>query len=312
MKTIRNPKVALAGSVGSSRRTLAAILRHKLDLVGVLGLTPDKSANVSGYARMDDLINRTSVPYKEFDDINASKVIRVVQDWQPDILFVVGLSQLIRHELLSIPRLGCVGFHPTKLPEGRGRAPIAWLILENRPGAATFFLMNEGVDAGPIFVQESFEVTMEDYAADVIIKLELAIDRALDIWLPSLIAGKWDPIPQDETKATYYGKRSPEDGLIDWGQSAEEICTLIRAASHPHPGAYTYINGRKLIVWRASVEKKMPYQGVIGRLLKHVNQKGWLIQTGDGLLWLSDIDFSNQEKIIPTLKVGMKLGTGNR
>ncbi len=302
------PRIVLAGSVGSTRRTLAALIRHRLNVVGVLGLRVEKSANVSGYARLDDLANAASIPYAEFDNINTPETIAMVQEWSPDVLFVVGLSQLVGPELLALPRLGCVGFHPTHLPEGRGRAPVAWLTMENRPGAATFFVMDEGADSGPILAQEPFEVTGQDYASDVIRKLEDAIDVALDRWLPHLNAGEWEPLPQDDRKATYYGRRSPSDGLIDWNRPAREILALVRATSHPHPGAYTYAGGEKMIIWKASLEKTIPYRGVPGRILVVDEHKGFLVQTGDGLLWLEQVEAVTVGESRPELRLGMKLG----
>ncbi len=302
------PRIVLAGSVGSTRRTLAALIRHHLDVVGVLGLRVEKSANISGYARLDDLASEASIPYAEFDNINAPETIAMIREWSPDILFVVGISQLVGPGLLAFPRLGCVGFHPTHLPEGRGRAPVAWLTMENRSGAATFFVMDEGADSGPILAQEPFEVNDQDYASDVIRKLEDAIDVALDRWLPQLNAGEWVPLPQDDRQATYYGRRSPSDGLIDWNRPASEILALVRGASHPHPGAYTYAGGEKLIVWKASLEKTIPYRGVPGRILMVDDHKGFLVQAGAGLLWLEQVEAVTGEESRPELRVGMKLG----
>jgi len=307
-KRIERPRVVLAGSVSSTRQTLAALIRHRANLVGVLGLSLEKSANVSGYTRLDDLAEGAGIPYHEFDNINAGETIAIIQKWTPDVLFVVGLSQLVRPDLLAVPRLGCVGFHPTRLPEGRGRAPVAWLALENRSGAATFFMMDEGADSGPILVQEPFDITKQDYASGVIQKIENAIDRALDRWLPRLMAGEWQPVPQDDAQATYYGRRSPGDGLIDWNRPAEDILALVRATSRPHPGAYTYVGGSRLIVWRAALEKTIPYRGVIGRILVTDEEKGCLVQTGEGLLWLDQVEFAPGAGNPPELRVGIKLG----
>src|SRR5262245_26222852 len=116
-------RIALAGSVNSSRRILQALLKHHANVVGVLGLSPDASTNVSGYCRYDDLAHSRGIPYIDFRNINHHEVVEAARSWEPDLLFVVGLSQLVKPELLSVPRLGCVGFHPTWLPEGRGRAP---------------------------------------------------------------------------------------------------------------------------------------------------------------------------------------------
>lgn len=301
-------RIALAGGVVSTRRVLQALLRHRAHMVGVLGLAAEVSTNVSGYCRLDDLACRAGVPYLDFTWINAPEVLEQVRKWQPDLLFVVGLSQLVGSELLKIPRLGCIGFHPTWLPQGRGRAPIAWLVLEGRHGAATFFLMDESTDAGPILAQTPFFVSDNDYASDVIAKMEDAIDRALDEWLPRLFAGEWNPVVQNDVEATFYGKRAPEDGLIDWLLPAKTIYALIRAASRPHPGAYTYVDDHKLIIWRAEPESNLHFRGVPGRLLFEDKDRGWLVQTGDGLLWLQEYEFIPGGGGLPKLRVGLRLG----
>ena len=304
------PQIVLAGSVNSSLLTLRALIRHRMKVAGVLGLSPAKSASVSGYTRMDELAEEAGIPYVAFDDLNAAGIVETVRRWAPDVFFIVGLSQMVKQDLLAIPRLGCVGFHPTRLPEARGRAPVAWMALEGRSGAATFFIMNQAADAGPILVQEPFAVTKADYSADITRKLEAAMDAALDRWLPRLKAGEWKAVPQDDSQATFYGKRSPEDGVIHWDRPAREIHALIRAASDPYPGAFTYINGRKLIIWRAEMETALPYRGVTGRIVHRDSAKGWLVQTGDGLLWLTKTAFPPESGGAPPpkLRIGLLLG----
>jgi methionyl-tRNA formyltransferase len=309
MPDASGPAIAVAGSVHSSYLTLQALLRHRMRVVGVLGLAPARSAGVSGYTRMDSLAKQAGIPYADFEDLNAPEVAATVRRWAPDVFFIVGLSQMVKKDLLAIPRLGCVGFHPTRLPEGRGRAPVAWMALEGRSGASTFFMMNERADAGPILVQEPFSVTASDYSADVERKLEAAMDAALDRWLPRLKNGEWQAVPQDESRATYYGKRSPEDGAIRWDQPAKKIEALVRAASHPYPGAFTVAEGCKLIVWRAEAAAGLPYRGVVGRIVHHDPARGWLAQTGDGLLWLTEVEWAPPpEAEAPKLRTGMLLG----
>lgn len=309
--TATGPAIVLAGSVGSSLRTLNGLLRNRMRVVGVLGLAPAKAANVSGYARLKDMARKAGIPYADFEDINRPETVARVRKWAPDVLFVVGLSQLVKPDLLAVPRLGCVGYHPTRLPEGRGRAPLAWLTLQARSGASTFYQMDESADSGPILAQQPFIVKGSDYAADVVRKLEDAIDIALDRWLPCLRAGKWNPRPQNHSRATYYGKRAPEDGVIHWSQSARKILALVRATSRPHPGAYTTLGERKLTIWRAEIEYKLRYTGVTGRILLIDEKRGALVQTGDGLLWLTETEWEATAKggKPAALKVGLKLGS---
>ncbi len=304
-------RIVVAGAVSSTKLTLEALIRHGADVVGVLQLRGESSHTVTGFDSLDAVAGPAGIPCVTFRNINDDEIVDQVREWQPDLMFVVGLSQLVREELMAIPKLGSVGFHPTFLPAGRGRAPLAWLALDNGPGAASFFLIDDGIDSGPIFVQQPFEITPDDYAGDVGLKLLDAMTRALDRWLPELLAGKWDPKPQSEALATYNGRRGPDDGLIDWTRPAIEIHSLIRAASVPHPGAYTWAGDRKLIIWRASVEEHLPWRGVPGRILLTDPERGALVQTGDGLLWLTDASWGDDSTpCIParSLRVGWKLG----
>lgn len=295
------PRIVIAGAVESTQRTLLGLLRNGAKVVGVLGLNPKAATNVSCYCRLDGIALTENIPYAHFTHINDSCVVNKVRQWQPDILFAVGLSQILKPELLAIPKLGSIGFHPTRLPVGRGRAPIAWLTLEGRQGAATFFQMEEGVDSGPILVQEPFAVSEHDYAEDVNAKALKALDVALDRWIPRLLSGEWQPRNQAPDAVVEYGRRSPSDGLIDWEHSANRIYAQIRAASRPHPGAYTYAGDRRLIVWRAQPDTSMRYRGVVGRIVAIDESNGALVQTGKDLLWLTEVEGAQ-------LKVGMRLG----
>jgi methionyl-tRNA formyltransferase len=293
-------KIVLAGSVSFSERTLAALIRHRADVAGVLGLAESASANVSDYANLATLAREAGIPYRDFVKINAPEVVQQVRQWSPDVLFVVGLSQLVGEELMRIPRLGSVGFHPTRLPAGRGRAPVAWLTHDGQDGSATFFVLENDADAGAIFVQEPFSVREDAYAMDTLVAVRDAIGRALDAWLPRLIAGEWQPVPQDETRASWWGKRGPEDGWIDWSLPARDIVRLVRTASRPYPGAYTYYRDRKMLVWRAS-ESDARYRGVVGRILD--NRGPLLVQSGSGIVAIEEFELEGAKPA-----VGVKLG----
>jgi methionyl-tRNA formyltransferase len=254
---------------------------------------------------MKEYCAKHGIAYYPFAKISSESIKEVLLKLEPDIFFVIGLSQLIPTELLQIPKIGNIGFHPTLLPKGRGRAPIAWLILEEKHGAANFFLMGNGVDDGPVFVQKEFEVENNDTAMTIERKILENTEKALDEWLPELKKGKWNPISQQEMNASWYGKRAPEDGWIDWEKPADYIHKLIRASSPPHPGAYSFLGNQKVLVYHSVLEVEMKIKGVIGRVLIERDQS-CLIQTGAGLLWISEVFNENKERAF--LKVGQKLG----
>jgi methionyl-tRNA formyltransferase len=307
------PRIVLAGSVQSSLATGECLIEHGLNTVGVLALSPSHSARVSGYHDLGELAARHGIPFVHFDRINEAPIIEVLRKWKPDVLFVVGLSQLVAKEILDLPTLGCVGFHPTALPEGRGRAPLAWLVLNKSAGAATFFQMDEGADSGSIFVQEPFAVGEDDDAEAIENRIIEAIRAALQRWLPGLKAGQWDPEPQDESRASWSGRRAPEDGLIDWRDPALAVRRLIQAAGRPHPGAYTHYGAYRIAIWSADIADE-PWQGVPGRILRIDEDKGYLVQTGTQPLWLRELSVlegpETGMKPEALLKVGQRLGYG--
>ena len=304
-------KICIAGSVTSTAITLKKIVEHKLDLVGVFGLENVDTTNISGYVNLKEYIKNPEIKYVPFKSINENNVVQNLKEIQPDILFVVGLSQLISEELMGIPKIATVGFHPTNLPLGRGRAPMAWLILNEKKGAACFFKISAGIDDGPIFIKEEYDVEEDDDVASLSVKLENAINCALDKWLPELRKGKIHFEEQDHSQATYYGRRAPNDGLINWYDPAKTIDRLIRATTQPYPGAFTYYGDFKIIIWKSEVVRNNTIKGVIGRVLEKTDPGFLLVQTGENLLLIKEyevLDYSYNKINDPVLKVGCRLG----
>ena len=304
MKLQADPAIVLIGSVNSSRKTLEKLIEHKMNVVGILCLDPEAAKNVSGYNNLKEIAEKNKIPFQYFVKVNSKETIQFVSSRKVDFLFVIGLSQMVHKQLLSIPKYGCVGFHPTRLPQGRGRAALAWIVLGMVKGAATFFQIEEGIDSGPIWIQETFETNSGDYAEDVLNKILKSIDKALDKVLPQLKNGEFDTVIQNESKATYLAKRNPEDGLIKWDLPAQQIYRQIRALSYPLPGAYTYAGLKQVHIFRASVSNIKNYLGVIGRVVVANDIDGILVQTGEGLLKLEEFEGISKEK----LKIGFSLG----
>jgi methionyl-tRNA formyltransferase len=130
--------------------------------------------------------------------------------------------------------------------------------------------------------------------------------QALHALVPALAAGTYDLFPQDDGTATYFGRRTPEDGRIAWAASAESIHALIRASTRPHPGAFTFWKDRKLIIWLSKRDIHHRMRGVVGRILEKGAGGEVLVQTGDGLLWLLEYEVEGQPA--PVLRVGELMG----
>lgn len=294
--------IAIIGGVGSTRETLKELHRAGFDNIDVYGYEPSPGRIVSGFVDLAPVAEMLGCRYAGFQRINDH--VELFRSKRYDILFVVGLSQLVADAIITSARIGCVGFHPTRLPRGRGRAPIAWLVMHETEGAATFFQIGPGMaaDAGPIFCQSVFTIDPAvDDAGTVQAKVHEHIPKALRQWLPRLRAGEWNPVPQDERMATEYGVRRAEDGFVDWSQEALSVSAHIRAAMPPHPGAMAFMNGQTFEIRVGRDELVREIKGVIGRVLKK-NGNRYLVQARDGALWI-ETDF--------VLRVGDQLGVSS-
>lgn len=297
-------KIVVIGGVASTEVLIKKLRQYHFDDVLVCSYQPQNVENVSGWVDLKQTAREGG--YEAFGFIKVNECKQPIVAFKPDIIFAVGLSQIVSPDILCLAEMA-VGFHPTQLPKGRGRAPIAWLLLEKTDGAATFFVMREGVDDGPILVQEPFRVSVNDNAASVMSKLLQAENVALDRWLPSLMNGDVRSVEQNHDEATWYGKRAPEDGVIDWYQPCDDVLSLIRASTYPHPGAFTFSNTVKVKILVAD-KCRMPIKGVIGRILDVSENHQFVVQCRDGVVKVRD--WSADAAWEP--KVGIQLGLSSQ
>lgn len=302
-------KVALIGSVSSSWHTLRGLLTAGVEVTCVCGLDASQADRVSDYRDLKPLAEQAGVPFLYFRKVTDEAVAACLHEHRPDLLFVIGLSQLVPAALRDIAPAGAVGFHPTPLPEGRGRAPVAWTILLDRPAAANLFFLTDEADAGDIIDQRPVAVLPNDYAQDLIDRTNEVLEQMVRDFAAHIKTGKLPRRPQDPAKATWYGKRTPDDGLIDWNKPAEAVHRLIRAASRPYPGAFTYDESDRVIIWRAELHDREDHVGTIGQVLRVDGSQGVLVQCGVGLLRLTELsDASGRPVGFEALRVGSKLG----
>jgi methionyl-tRNA formyltransferase len=284
-------KIAVIGGVRSTEILLDKAIFAGFNQIRVWGYEPVDKNIVSTWSDLKQVSEKYKLEYSGFNRIG--EIFDAVSNFCPDILFAVGISQIIPTEMLRIAKLINVGFHPTALPKGRGRAPIAWIVLDRVPAAATFFELGMGADDGAILAQIPFNVDEDDDAASVEKKLLEAESVALDSLLPMLRDGVLIRQEQCHSDADWYGRRTPEDGLIDWSQDAVKISRLIKASAPPHPGAFTYSGDSKVSIFEASIID-IKSKGVVGGIL--FQEQDWFdVQTGNGHLrvskWSSDSSF---------------------
>src|SRR5690554_541180 len=228
-------------------------INGKLDLL--ISLKDEKARDKSGRIYLDDIAYEHNIPLLKVNNINDPEVIKALKDYEIDWLFIIGWSQIAKEEVLKAPKKGCIGMHPTLLPVGRGRAAIPWAILKGlKQTGVTMFKLDEGVDTGDIIGQGIIEINENTTATDLY--------KKVDEMHVSLISKYWDDIindkitltKQDESKATIWPGRKPNDGEIFSNMTMDEADKMVRAVTRPYPGAF-YKEGNKIIrIWSARVD----------------------------------------------------------
>ena len=211
---------------------------------------------------------------------------------------------MVPQKMIDLAKKGVVGFHPTPLPKFRGRAAMVWQILLGvHETKCTLFLIDKGMDSGDILGQEEYIIEDTDYAIDVREKLLSSLSRLSCRVLKQMMDGSIEPKKQNEEEATYLLIRRPEDGQIDWKAPCVDIHRLIRAVSHPYPGAFGMYDGEhKIIIWRAEVIENKKYIGLPGQIAE-INGASFGVVGIDGLVRVTD--YENVDSV--TLRVGHKL-----
>jgi len=287
-------RLVLVGAVEGSRQALEALLEAGGNIVHVFTLAPEYARRHSDFADLRPLCERFGVPLSGVNNINDPEVLEQIRGLAPDYLLVLGWSQIVKPELLQLPRHGAIGFHPALLPEGRGRAALPWVILLGlEQSGCTLFFMDEGMDSGDIICQQVFNIAPDETAQTLYDKVTSALRAMIAEIAPGLKRGELPRRPQDQTRATYTAKRTQRDGLIDWQQPAHKIWTLIRAVGAPYPGAFTFYRQRRLIVWEADFVPHANYVGVVGQVLR-LEPGGVLVQGGEGCLRLVTVQEDGQ------------------
>jgi len=289
-------KFIVIGSVESSNIFLIKCIESGYVPSHVFGFDERYSANVSGFFPLYKTAEDNGIPSTRFKKINDE--ILTIKEIAPDYIFVIGLSQLISKELIACATEGAIGMHPTPLPNYRGRAAIPWqIILGVRESAVSLFKLTESMDDGDILWQEPYIIDPDDYAKDVHDKVYATIERAVEGLMKGLSNGSIHGIPQDHGQATYLLIRREEDGQIDWKDPIEKIYALVRGASAPYPGAFSYYEGKKVVLNRVKIIENSQYIGINGQIAK-VKKDGIYVVVDDKLLCITNYSVEDEIKFV--------------
>ena len=272
------------------------------EVVGVVTLPGPIDPNRSGQCSFDEVASRLGAALVETRDVNALETLNAIRKLEPELIFVVGWSQLVHDPFIAIAREGVFGMHPTLLPRHRGRAPIPWAILTGlaRTGVTLFEIVDATADSGSIVGQVVVDIAPDETATTLFARLADAHVELTREFLPQLLARTAPRVPQDPSRASTWQRRTPADGIIDWETRAPYLSDWVRAQTRPYPGAFTYIGDEKVIVWAARAVVLV--QGAAPGTIVELGAEGPVVACGEGGLVLEEIQTSGE------LAVGARLG----
>ena len=273
------------GSPDFSLPTLRA-LADAYDVVGVV-TQPDRASGRGRELRPPPvklLAHKLDIPVIQPEKLRQPEAMEQLRAWNPDLIVVAAFGQILKKDVLYLPRFGCINVHASLLPRWRGAAPINAAILHgDEETGVTIMKMDVGLDTGPILTQRSIRLTREDTAGSVFEKLShLGADLLIET-LPDYLSGKIQPVPQPEEGMTYAPMLKKEEGQLDFTHSADELERRVRAFN-PWPGAFMDFDGTFLKIHRAHVGEG---EAKVGQRLIYGDQPA--VGAGSGLLVLDEV-----------------------
>jgi methionyl-tRNA formyltransferase len=226
------------------------------------------------------IAQKLNIPVYTPTTLKDEKWIGLIRDAAPDFIFSFYYRNMIPKRVLDIAGVAALNLHGSLLPKFRGRAPVNWVLVEGeKETGVTLHEMVEKPDAGDIIAHKKIEITFEDDVYTLYKKMTGAARQLMKETLPKLADGSFIRVPQTGP-SSYFGGRKPEDGLIVWQKEALSLYNLIRAVTHPYPGAFTHLGGKKLFIWKSLPEDDLN-DGVPGKILSSRPLK---VATGKGSL----------------------------
>jgi len=274
------------------RDCLAEAAAVGANVVGVVSLPGPVDPNRSGQCSFVELAEALNAELVETEDVNDAATVEAVAALEPELLFVVGWSQLLREPILETAPRGVFGMHPTLLPRHRGRAPIPWAILAGLAvtGVTLFEIVDPTADSGPTVGQVEIPIAADETATTLFDRLAEAHVELIRRFVPGILDGTAPRIPQDARRASAWPKRTPADGIIDWNTRAPYLYDWVRAQTRPYPGAFTFLGDARVTVWSAKPLADAP-AGLPGTVVAE-RAEGPVVACGEGALLLSELESS--------------------
>ena len=283
-------RVFLIGCVKSSEIFLKRLIEMDADVAGVI--TKSESKFNSDFVDLGEICRNHKIDYLYVHNINDREAKDYIKEKDVDLILCLGWSQLLDEEVLALPRLGCVGFHPAQLPFNRGRHPLIWaLALGLEQTASTLFLMDATADTGKIISQKVIEIAYSDDAESLYHKvMDAAVDQLTEV-MHDFENHTLNVIEQSAGEGNAWRKRGKEDGRIDWRMSSKSVYNLVRALTKPYVGAHFLHEDREYKVWKVQERFEKGYENIEpGKVVRVISDNNFWVKAGDNLIEVMECD----------------------
>ncbi len=278
--------ILFIGCVESSYILLNELIENDIKICGVI--TKKMSPFNSDFRDLSVLCNTYDIDYIYFDGVNENNMIEFIKHKSPDIIYCFGWSHLLSKNIIQIPKMGVVGFHPSKLPFNRGRHPIIWaLALGLNTTASSFFMIDDKADNGDIVSQEDVKIDFSDDASLLYKKIMHTAKKQLIHLTKSFSENKVIYTKQVPNSGNVWRKRTKKDGQIDFRMSTIGIYNLIRALTKPYIGAHIEYLGHDYKVWKSEVVDHFDHKFKNfepGKVIRVFSDTSFQVKTGDGVI----------------------------
>ena len=293
-----NSKIVICGCTEAGFETLEFLLEQNITISYIVSLDNKQAKrwNVSGYCSFEKLSKKYNIPiyYPKSYSLKEKEDLDFFQHHSFDLLILGGWQRLIPDNILSTLKIGGVGVHGSSemLPKGRGRSPVNWSLIEGKNKyILQLFLMTPGIDDGDILDYQTFDINKWDTCRTLYYKISIVQKQKLLELIPKLIKNEFKRIPQTG-EPTFYPKRTPDDGLINWNQTSEKLYDFIRAITKPYPGAFSYLDNKKIKIWKAQpFDNKITYdQNKVGQIVEIFSSGDFVVNCYTGSLLVTEYD----------------------
>lgn len=275
--------------------TLQALLDHPLIEVAGVITQPDRPAGRGRAVQMSpvkELALAHGLPVQQPHSLRRQEAFADLAAQAPELIVVAAFGQILRPEVLALPRYGCLNVHASLLPRWRGASPVAAALLAGDPlSGSTIMRMDAGMDTGPILAQAAQIIQAADTAASLSVRLARQGAQLLAAVLSCYLAGQLPPRLQDDAQATSCRPLQKEQARIAWPLPAAQIERMVRAYD-PWPGAFTLWQGQHLKIGAARVVEQAAPPGLVIPW-----EGGAAVGTGAGLLALDRLQLAGKRML---------------